>query len=166
MEFEAFDFFTGVVATLVAGTLYALAQFRQQLRDLLKMRTPAASQAQHLPMELQTVPADWIKSGSPVFKSCEFASMPHTETYCGIWSCEGPASFEWQFGADEYVHVLEGRVEIEYRGEHFVLEAGGTALFYANTRALWTVPQYVRKSYTLHCPSNMVQRIRRWLRLV
>lgn len=163
MEFEALDFVTGVVATLAAAILYVLALCRQNLRRLLGNLVKGGthnSLARNLPLEPRTVPADWIKSGSPVFKSCEYGESPDKRSSSGIWSCDGPSTFEWQFGSDEFVFVLEGRVEIDYLGQHFVLEPGDTALFYAGTRSLWSVPKYVRKSYMVHYPNILVRLVR------
>jgi uncharacterized protein len=109
------------------------------------------------------VPADWIKSGKPVFLYNQYAQSSDGKYATGIWSCEGPSTFEWQFDSDETVHVLDGRVEIDYLGRHFVLEPGDTAFFQAETRALWHVPRYMRKSFTLHHPNLIVRFARRLL---
>lgn len=169
MEFDALDFLTGMLVALVVVKLYVVTQCRNTLRgwlaNLLKGRGHAPLVRQ-LPMEQRSVPADWIKSGAPVFHSCEYGTSPDQRSFSGIWSCEGPAVFEWQFGCDESVVVLDGRVEIDYLGKHFVLEPGGSALFYGGTRALWNVPQYVRKSYMLHQPHYLVRWARRLLGVV
>lgn len=155
MELELFDFVGGVLAMLLAATAYVVLQCRRYLRHLL--RTPGGSRAQQLVMQPQKIAPDWIKSGAPVFLTGQYAESPDKRASCGVWSCEGPATFEWQFGSDETVLVLDGRVDIDYLGEKFVLEPGGTALFYAGTRAVWHVPKYVRKSYMIHYPNYIVR---------
>lgn len=159
--FDALDFFSGFVATVLAVKLFLLGRSRRYLRNLLRV-SPNDRFAQKLQMRPQTVSPDWIKSGSPVFHAGQYAESPDKRASSGIWSCEGTSTFEWQFGSDESVLVLEGRVEIDYLGQHFVLESGSTALFYAGTRATWHVPHYVRKTYMIHYPNYMV----RWARRV
>jgi uncharacterized cupin superfamily protein len=159
MEFEALDYWAGMVSTLLAVKFYVLAQCRRSLRKLLG-RGGGGPMVQRMPLAPLSIPPDWIKSGSPIFQMCQYAEAADRRSSSGIWSCEGPASFEWQFDSDETVYVLEGSVAIEYLGQHFVLQAGGVAVFYAGSRALWSVPNYVRKSYLLSRPNAML----RWAR--
>ena len=160
MDYEALDFFSGTLAALMAGMFYVLGQCRRNLRNFLQMGMGRVPLARRSSLELLTVPADWVKAGSPVFRYCPYAESADRRSASGIWSCEGPGTFEWQFASDETVFVLDGRVEIDYLGQHFVLEPGGTALFYAGTRALWHVPHYVRKSYMVNYPNFLVRLVR------
>lgn len=163
MELELFDFFGGVVAMLLAVKAYITFKCRRYLRRILgislrdSLGDAGRSRAQQMAMDPKSIDPSWIKSGAPVFLAGEYAESPDKRASCGVWSCEGPAKFEWQFGSDETVLVLEGRVEIDYLGEKFVLEPGGTALFYAGTRAVWHVPKYVRKTYMIHYPNYIVR---------
>jgi uncharacterized cupin superfamily protein len=164
MEFviiDALDFLSGLVAALVAFNFFVLGRSRRYFRNLLRL-SPSDNLGQTLQMRQQMVSQDWIKSGTPIFHTGQYAESPDKRASSGIWSCEGTSTFEWQFGSDESVLVLDGRVEIDYLGQHFVLESGGTALFYAGTRATWHVPQYVRKTYMIYYPNYMV----RWARRV
>lgn len=166
MELELADFFNGVLASVVALKLYLSTICRRTLGRLVMGRLkghPERPMARRLTMEPRTVPADWIKSGSPAFKSCEYGVTPDRRSSSGIWSCEGPAVFEWQFGSDESVLILEGRVDVDYLGHHLVLKEGDSALFYAGTSAVWNVQKYVRKSYMVHHPNYIVRWTRRLL---
>ena len=152
---------------LVVGILVALmgtAAFTS-LRYAYRMRMPAEPTRDHTLQPIQ-VPQDWIKAGTPRFLYTEYVASPDRNSSSGIWSCEGQSTFEWHFDADETVHVLDGRVEISYLGQHFVLEAGDTAFFQADTRAVWHVPRYMRKSFTLHQPNPLVRLVRTLLRAV
>lgn len=122
---------------------------------------PPSANAHHRPLQETTVNPHWIKAGNPVFRFAEYFRSPDSRHISGIWSCEGPATFEWHFNGDESVHVLEGRVEIDYQGSKFVLKPGDTAMFHEGTRAVWHVPEYIKKSYTLHSPNRLVRGARK-----
>lgn len=132
--------------------------YMQQLRH---DQNPSAQELQR-PLELITIDPSWIKSGTPVFKLAQTTHIASANVTTGLWSCEGPTDFEWTFGADETVHILEGEVEIEYLGKKMSLQAGETAFFHANTVAKWHVSKHVLKSYTLHEPG----RVLRWYRSI
>lgn len=108
------------------------------------------------------VDSRWILSGQPVFKGVETLRSPDGKVVSGLWSCEGPTTFEWYFGQDETVHLLEGKVEVEYQGRRFSITPGHTATFHAGTKAVWHVPAHAKKAYTLHRPSWLV---RAWRKL-
>ncbi len=150
---------------VIGGVLAALGfSAFNAARYLYQVPEPSQQATDHSLTPIQ-IPPSWIKSGKPTFLYTQYASSPDGKTATGIWSCEGPATFEWQFGSDEVVHVLDGRVEIDYLGQHFVLEPGSTAFFQAETRAVWHVPKYMRKSFTLYHPNRPVRWVRKLLRL-
>lgn len=148
----------GGALTVMGLGVYNAARYLHQVPD------PSGQVIDHRLTPLQ-IPPDWIKSGHPKFFYTQYASSPDGKSATGVWSCEGPATFEWQFESDEVVHVLDGRVEIDYLGQRFVLEPGSTAFFQADTRALWHVPTFMRKSFTLYHPSRPVRLIRQLIRL-
>lgn len=107
------------------------------------------------------VDPSWVRSGTPNFRGTETVRSPDGSSATGLWACDGPSTFEWQFGGDETVHLLEGRVEVEYRGQRFTINTGDAATFHAGTRAVWHVPQYAKKVFVLHQPSLLVRAWRR-----
>ncbi len=125
-------------------------------------RAPRASQ-QAVPRPLLPVQVDpaWIRSGTPRFSATEALRSPDGRSASGLWACEGPASFEWTFALDETVQVLEGEVHIDYRGHRFTLGPGDSATFAHGSKAVWMVPQRLKKAYTLHQPPRLV-RLWRW----
>ena len=53
----------------------------------------------------------WIKEGNPVARGAVLTQSADKRVSSGLWSCE-PGQFEWTFSWDEFVHVLEGEVDI------------------------------------------------------
>jgi uncharacterized cupin superfamily protein len=98
---------------------------------------------------------EWIKSGQPRFMASETLSMPAYGISTGLWSCDGPAVFDWTFGTDETVHILDGEVEVHYLGNVLVLTEGDTAFFRAGTKAEWRVKERVFKSFVLQDPGRL-----------
>jgi uncharacterized cupin superfamily protein len=127
--------------------------------DVRDDRAPSA-QAVQSQLETITINPSWIKSGNPIFKLAQTTRIPSADVTTGLWSCDGPAQFEWTFFSDETVHILEGEVEIDYLGQKMTLKVGDTAFFHANTKATWLVQKHVLKSYTLYDPTRLV----RWYR--
>ncbi len=114
-----------------------------------------SAQAAAKPLEPVTVDPSWILSGTPSFSQVEISRSPDGRTSSGLWACEGPGSFEWQFAVDEVVYVIEGEVAISYQGNNFVLHPGDSATFHGGTRAVWRVDSYLKKAYTLHNPGPL-----------
>jgi uncharacterized cupin superfamily protein len=124
---------------------------------------PAPStRAVERPLGVFQVDPSWILSGKPVFRGAETVRSPDGSVVSGLWACEGPTSFVWHFSHDETVHLLEGRVDVEYQGRRFSIKPGDTASFQAGTRAVWHVPQHAKKAYVLHRPGWLV---RAWRKL-
>ena len=127
----------------------------------LSRSAPASSAAVQKPLLGFSVDPSWVKSGTPNFRNVETVRSPDGSSISGLWSCEGPSTFEWTFHADETVHLLEGDIEIDYQGKRFQLRPGDTATFLASTTSVWHVPQYAKKAYTLHEPGRMARLWRR-----
>lgn len=126
-------------------------------------RLPDASdKASSLALERYETPEADIKSGAPNFRAAAYSLSSDGKTLSGVWSAEGPSRFDWSYSSDEAVYIQEGGVEIEYLGRQFKLNPGDTAFFHAGTKATWSVPQHVRKTWTIHQTSSFV----RWFRNV
>ncbi|TDM04882.1 MAG: hypothetical protein C4K60_20815 [Ideonella sp. MAG2] len=136
----------GVVSTLlVVGGI-------QASRSMSRLGGEPSSQAIQKLMTPFAVDPTWVKSGSPNFRATETARSPDGKTIVGQWACDGPTTFEWTFGLDETVHLLDGEVHVDYLGRKFTLKPGDTATFHHGTKAVWTVPQKAHKVYVLHHP--------------
>jgi len=140
---------TLAVAVCVFGFLgYETARFVMASPD------PSSAAAAKPLREVQVDPS-WIRAGNPRFTQVEISSSPDGRTTNGLWACEGPTTFVWQFAVDEVVYVLEGEVKVDYQGTSFVLHPGDTAAFHGGTSATWTIDQRLKKAYTLHNPGPL-----------
>ena len=142
--------------SLLAGGVVSLG------RHVVDVPGPS-SQALAKVMQPMHVDSGWIKSGSPRFMAVESAviNAPMGSVSTGLWSCDGPAIFEWTYWSDETVHILEGAARIAYLGKDFELKPGDTAFFRAGTKATWVVPDRVSKSFVLHDPGLLSRLYRR-----
>jgi len=93
----------------------------------------------------------WVVAGSPVARVGEIARSTDGTTFSAVWDCTA-GTFDWHFGVDETVHIVEGEVEVSAPGfGPRLLRPGDAALFRAGTSARWRVPAYVRKiAYCRH----------------
>lgn len=88
---------------------------------------------------------DWILAGTPVARAGEIVRSTDGTTTSAVWDCTA-GTFNWYFGVDETVHILEGEVEVSAPGFGTRrLGPGDVALFRAGSSARWHVPHYVRK---------------------
>jgi uncharacterized protein len=113
------------------------------------------------------IPEDWILEGRPVARRKYLVGSSDERSSTHLWDCTA-GRFNWYYGCDEVIHVLEGAVEVEdAAGVRRRLEPGDTFLFPAGSCFHWTVPQYVRKIAFLHSPfSRKVRVLRRLYRVV
>lgn len=87
----------------------------------------------------------WIVEGTPVARATELSRSTDGTTVSLVWDCTA-GTFDWYFGVDETVHILEGEVEVSAEGvPPRVLKAGDVALFRSGTTSRWRVKTYVRK---------------------
>ncbi len=115
---------------------------------------------EHHELEPRTIDPSWIHSGSPIFHAAVFERSASWSSTSGIWECIGPASFEWHYGVDETIYILEGSADIEYMGKKFTLRAGDSTDFVAGTTAVWTVDDHVRKTFRIHQPGRVIRAVR------
>jgi uncharacterized cupin superfamily protein len=94
---------------------------------------------------------DWVLAGSPVARAGEIARSTDGTTLSAVWDCTA-GTFNWHFGVDETVHIVDGEVEVSAPGfGPRMLRTGDAALFRAGTTARWHVPVYVKKiAYCRH----------------
>lgn len=144
-----------LIAAAITAALLVLGFLGFETARFVAASPDLSTDAAVKPLEVVQVEPSWIKSGSPIFSQVEIARSPDGRTVNGLWACQGPTTFEWQFNADEVVYVLEGEVQVNYQGKDFALHPGDTATFHGGTRSTWTVPSYVKKAYTLHNPGPL-----------
>ena len=88
----------------------------------------------------------WILEGNPIARSLGLTRAYDGNFTSGLWDCTA-GKFNYHYGCDEVVHILEGEAIVEETsaGLVHVLRAGDVALFPQGLTLKWTVPQYVRK---------------------
>ena len=122
-----------------------------------QMHPPSLTAAPMVPV---VIDPSWVIDGVPVMRAAVFSSSRDGKELSGIWECDGPTKFEWHFGTDEAIYVLEGAVTVEVGGATRAFGPGDIAFFPAGTASLWNVPVHVKKAFTLHEPGKPI----RWLR--
>lgn len=91
------------------------------------------------------IPAGWIVSGAPRARMAELSRSSDRAASSAVWDCTA-GEFDWRFGVDEWVHILEGAVEVrDADGQWRELTPGAVALFRAGSVSRWRVRNYVRK---------------------
>jgi len=92
----------------------------------------------------------WIKEGNPVARGAILTQSADKKVSSGLWSCE-PGKFEWTFGWDEFVRVLDGEVDITEDGTDntITLRAGDHTHFPVGMKTHWHVKQPVKKFFVI-----------------
>lgn len=94
----------------------------------------------------------WILEGTPTARGTVLLQSADKCVSSGLWECTA-GRFNWEFGWDEFVQVLEGEATISQEGgETITLRAGDHAHFPLGAKTEWVVPEYVRKVFTLRTP--------------
>ncbi|MEO1994124.1 MAG: cupin domain-containing protein [Planctomycetaceae bacterium] len=109
-------------------------------------------------VELPEMPidADWIIEGNPQARGTVLVQSQDQLLSSGLWSCTA-GRFRWEFGWDEFVHVLEGEVIVsDCDGHQVTLTAGDTAHFPLGLSSEWYVPEFVKKAFTIRTPEPFV----------
>ncbi|MCH2211837.1 MAG: cupin domain-containing protein [Fuerstiella sp.] len=99
------------------------------------------------------IPPSLIVEGNPVARGAVLTQSEDRKISSGIWSCE-PGKFEWTYDWDEFIHVLEGEVEItaDETERIILLRSGDTAHFPLGMKAQWHVKKRVRKFFVIRTP--------------
>ncbi|WP_409484034.1 cupin domain-containing protein [Arsenicicoccus dermatophilus] len=94
----------------------------------------------------------WVVAGDPVAHATRWGGSPDGRLTTFVWSCTA-GTFDWRFGCDEIIHVVEGSVTVTSpEGVTTTLGVGDSGYFPAGTVWRWQVPTYVRKHATLVAP--------------
>ncbi len=87
----------------------------------------------------------WVREGAPVARATEISRSADGTAFTVIWDCTA-GTFDWIYGCDETVHILEGSVVLQDGGNPPTrLGPGDVVFFPKGSRALWTVDSYVKK---------------------
>jgi uncharacterized cupin superfamily protein len=146
----------GAAAAFVAALLARLTR----VKDGYLNYDAKTGKRETKPLAFYSVPAGWVQSGAPIFRSTTFGVSHDRSTSTGLWECLGPATFDWHYGNDESIYILEGHAHVEYLGCNLALSAGDCTHFAAGTVARWHVPERVKKSYMLYNPGRLIRKMR------
>jgi uncharacterized protein len=111
----------------------------------------------------------WILDGKPVARLELLSSSADGTASTYFWDCTA-GRFNWFYGFDETLHILEGEVTLKFpTGASHRVVAGDTIFFPAGSTAEWTVNHYVRKLAFCRTPvpgyltfaRQLVRRLRR-----
>jgi uncharacterized cupin superfamily protein len=69
-------------------------------------------------------------------------------TYSGLWRCE-PMTFDYEFPGDEYIHVLDGSLEVKTDAETYQLNKGDVVLFHKGIKSVWTIKSSFKKFFVI-----------------
>jgi uncharacterized protein len=95
-----------------------------------------------------------ILEGNPIARNQLLSKSADGLASTYFWDCTA-GRFNWHYGIDETVYVLEGSVIVRARdGVPQTLKAGDTAFFPAGSSAEWIVESYVRKICFLRTPMS------------
>lgn len=149
----------GIVIT--AAVLPVLDAARTTYREREALKNAAA--VREGDMVEHSMDPSWVVEGNGKYRAHTYAVSANGTEQSGIWECTGPSTFDWHFGNDETVYILDGEVHIEYDGRKRSLVPGSVAFFPAGAKARWHVASHVRKSFHVSQPSFLNRALRRVL---
>ena len=95
-------------------------------------------------LEAAPIRPEWVRAGQPIARCAELSRASDGQAISAVWDCTA-GEFDWTFGGDETVHILEGEVIVETEAGPRTLRPGDVALFRAGATCRWRVPVYVKK---------------------
>jgi uncharacterized protein len=101
-------------------------------------------EVEKIALEPSPISRDWILEGDPRARAVLLSSSADGTASTFIWDCTA-GRFNWYYGVDETIYVLEGGMTIKDAGGTHHLNAGDTIYFPAGVSAEWIVKSYVRK---------------------
>jgi len=95
------------------------------------------------------IEAAWILEGNPIARGKVLLQSDDKRFSTGLWECS-EGKFQWIFGWDEFVSIMEGEVTIrQENGPTVTLKAGDTAFFPEGLQTEWNVTKKIRKTFTV-----------------
>jgi uncharacterized cupin superfamily protein len=119
--------------------------------------TPAAISSTRSAVKLDDspIPAAVITQGQPVAKTWVAAQSDDQLVTQGVWECTA-GKFNWDYGWDEFVMVLEGEAIITPENRpSFALRVGDFGYFPLGLKVEWHVPSYIRKTFVIRTPDPL-----------
>lgn len=94
---------------------------------------------------LNPIRSEWILEGNPVARAELLSSSADGTASTYFWDCTA-GRFNWFYGFDETLYILEGSVSLlDPNGKSRIVAVGDMVYFPKGSSAEWTVEKYVRK---------------------
>ena len=104
-------------------------------------------------LEPLVIPGDWVLEGEPRAREKPLASSTDGAAAAFMWDCTS-GRFQWEYPAEQIVHIVQGCAMVEIAGVSRRLQAGDTYVFPGGSRFRWSVPDYVRAiGFRLRAPA-------------
>jgi len=91
-----------------------------------------------------------VTAGAPESHYCIQAKA--RQMNAGQWSCTA-GEFDWTYGGDEIVSILEGGAYLTYAGKTQLVFAGDTVHFKRGTTVHWRIEKHIRKFWVIGAPT-------------
>ena len=115
-------------------------------------------------LELEPAPIEsgWILGGNPTARGRILSRSADDTAWTAIWECTA-GQFNWFYGIDETVYVIDGSVTITAPGAPPRRVGAGDSIFFpSGSSAHWNVEDHVRKIAFLRKPMpRQIQQLRR-----
>lgn len=108
--------------------------------------------ARPLDLPSMPLPQEEILEGVPDAR-CLFTAESADQGACaGFWSCD-VGRYEFYFGYDEFVYLIEGEVTVtQVGGRTFSMKPGDTAHFPQGCTAIWAITKKMTKYFVARSP--------------
>ena len=93
----------------------------------------------------------WVLEGSPKARIKVISASRDGTAMTVMWDCTA-GKFNWFYGVDETVYILEGSVTLRDKNGSRVAAVGESVFFPAGSSAEWTVDSYIKKVAFLRAP--------------
>jgi uncharacterized cupin superfamily protein len=111
--------------------------------------------------ELVPAPLDptWIVEGTPQARARPLALSDDGTIYASLWETSA-GRFDWHYGRDEIIHILEGEAELTSEsGLVITIRRGDMVWFPAGHIVHWYVPEYIKKVALFSAPVSLPRRL-------
>lgn len=105
------------------------------------------------PAELPSMPLpqEEILEGVPDARCLFTAESADAGASAGFWSCD-VGRYEFYFGYDEFVYLVEGELTVTEEGRSFEMRPGDTAHFPQGCTTIWQVTKKMTKYFVARAP--------------
>jgi uncharacterized protein len=133
----------GEEAELARGKIFCSAE-----RDVLSNSSRILSEGAHTTVASLTpcpIEPSWIIEGNPSAEASLLSKSADGQAWTVVWQCS-EGKFNWIYGYDETILILEGSIVIEGHGMPPTRYGPGDVVFFKRgTHAKWHVEGHVRK---------------------